>query len=67
MMLGRTRRTFSPPAECVGAPWFGGVSLLSNAAHQLTTTVDVLLMAKRILARCIRRNTICNGLFCVTS
>ncbi len=59
MMLGRTRRTFSPPAECVGAPWFGGVWFLSNAAHQLTTVVDVLLMAKRILARYIRCNTIC--------
>ncbi|MDD1523309.1 hypothetical protein DAA51_33730 [Bradyrhizobium sp. WBAH10] len=58
MMLGRTRRTFSPPAECVGAPWFGGVSFLSNAAHQLTTVVDVLPIAKQILARYIRRSTI---------
>lgn len=55
MMLGRPQRTFSPPAKCVGAPWFSGLSSLSNAAHELKTTWT-LLIAERILAGCIGRD-----------
>lgn len=46
MMLGRPQRTFSPPAKCVGAPWFGGVSSLSNVAHQLTMELSILARSR---------------------
>jgi len=66
MMLGRARRTFNPPAKCVGAPWFGGVSFRLQCGSPTHNNLQVLLIAKARAGQILTRDTICDT-FCSAS